>query len=125
MVKSVGIVRQDMVKSGDLCWQVDRAESEVEDPCMRLLMGENELAKVTVERNEDTLVSNGNGQDLRIVKGWSIVDGYEGNIVAATSKIWGDASIGALVDEKPHGHVLASCAAPRTRRGRAFRDRIA
>lgn len=125
MVKPVGIVRQYMIESSDLGWQINRTESEVEDTGVWLLLAENELSKVAIERDQNTLFANGDSQDLRIVKGWSIVGGDESNIVAETSKVGSDASISTLVNEKSQGHVSASCAAPCTMRGLTCHDLIA
>lgn len=125
MVKPVGIVRQYVIESGDLGWQVNRTEPEVEDPGVWLPLAEDELTEVTIECDQNALIANGDGQDLRIVQGWSVVGGDKRNIVATTSKVGSDASIGALVDEESQRHVSASCTAPCTMRGLIFRDLIA
>ena len=125
MVKPVGIVRQYVIESGDLGWQVNRTEPEVEDPGVWLPLAEDELTEVTIECDQNALIANGDGQDLRIVQGWSVVGGDKRNIVATTSKVGSDASIGALVDEESQRQVSASCTAPCTMRGLIFRDLIA
>lgn len=66
MVEPVSIVRQDIIESGDLDVQINRTEPEVQDSSVWLLLAEDELTEVTIERG-GIVKSCGTGHDQAAV----------------------------------------------------------
>lgn len=103
LIELISMVGEDVFQSFD--GQFERhvvAESHINDSCVRMSPTEDKLSEVTVISDEDACIGVSETEHFNIWQPWRMLATDSDRIVAKTLKMRNQASIAALIEQKPH-----------------------
>lgn len=107
------MVRKHIVETSDELFRRSRAESEQDDPGMRLSLANNELSEISVIGDDNSVLSNSDGKDVDVSEGSRVVLTDGRNIMPQSTKEGCKVVIRALVKQKSPTYRLGdTCLRP-------------
>lgn len=90
-----------MIEPGNLDRQRLVPKAKEDDAAMREAATKDELAEVSVIRDADAVLSDGNSQHIFINEGGRVLVSNGRSVMTARSKMVAQRQVGALVEEEP------------------------